>query len=261
MTQGQEAGAPQPEGTGGQEQTQSPQGQQEQQPQETPDAFLARTGFKSLAEAEKSFKEAQAKITKVSQEKAQLEQALQGQVAQSQQQPPPIQPRGGQGTDFFDDPEGSVMRIASQVASRQVAETVQQLEARQAIERVRAENPTQFDKLKPIMSRIYQEKPFLNNLGEVGLRQAMEEATTIRSQELKELKAELFADGEQNPQDIKSQAKQEVLDEMNRNKQATIPQGGVSRPMTDDVRKKAQQAISEGDIDGLLDLKFSNLRP
>lgn len=253
MTQGQEAGAPQPEGTGGQEQTQSPQGQQEQQPQETPDAFLARTGFKSLAEAEKSFKEAQAKITKVSQEKAQLEQALQGQATQSYQ-PPPIQPRGGQGTDFFDDPEGSVMRIASQVASRQVAETVQQLEARQAIERVRAENPTQFDKLKPIMSRIYQEKPFLNNLGEVGLRQAMEEATTIRSQELEELKAELFTDG--NPQDVKAQAKQEVLNEMSRNQQATIPQGGVSRPIQDDARKKRDEFIANKDLDGLLDFKF-----
>jgi len=254
MPQGQEEGTPQVDKqSAGQEEAQSPQ-QAQQQPQETPDEFLARTGFKSFTDAEKSFKEAQAKITKVSQEKAQLEQALQGQMTQSQQRPPQ-QPSSGQGLDFFDDPEANVMRIAEQVASRRVAETVQQLEARQAIERVRAEEPTKFDKLKPYMQKVYQDKPFLNNLGEVGLRQAMEEAAQIRGRELEELKAELLGDNT-NPQDVKSQAKQEVLDEINRNRGATIPQAGSGRPISDDANKRMQELAASGNTDALLDEKM-----
>lgn len=257
MTQGQGDAVPQSANADGQVQAQPPESQPQQQPQETAEEFLARTGFKSLADAEKSYKEAQAKITKVSQEKAQLEQALQGMSSQSHQ-PPPQSSRSGQGVDFFDDPETSVMRIAEQVATRRVNETIQQLEARQAIERVRAEDQAKFDRLRPYMQNVYQNKPFLNNLGEAGLRQAMEEAAAIRSSELESLRAELLGDGtSQNNQDIKSQAKQEVLDEMNRNRQATIPQGGVSRPISDDSNKRRQELISSGDLDALLDEKFS----
>jgi hypothetical protein len=153
-----------------------------------------------------------------------------------------------------------VMRIAEQIAERKVSEKVQQLEAKQIIDRVRSENPQRFEALRPIASQIYIEKPYLNTLGEDGLRQAMEEAESRRRAYLADLKAELFA--EDNPSgasqpDLKAQAKAEVLSDMQRAQAATIPQTGASRPISDDIKQKMNEAIKKGDVDSLLDMKFT----
>ena len=257
QTQGQEAQTPQtPENVAGQGQAQSPEGQQAQ---ETAEEFLARTGFKTLADVEKSQKEAQRKITEQAQKLKQFESALQGTYTQSQQQyTPPA--TTGQGADFFDDPEGNVMRLAEQIADRKVNGKIQELEAKQTIGRVRSENPARFDALRSIVSQIYVEKPYLNTMGEDGLRQAMEEAGQRRQEYLADLKAEMFPDQTgTNPTDVRQQARNEVLAEQERNRQATIPPGGASRPISDDVKKQISDRVSKGDIDGLLDLKFSKI--
>lgn len=47
-----------------------------------------------------------------------------------------------------------------------------------------------------------------------------------------------------------------MLSEMQRAQAATIPQGGVSRPIADDLKQKMREATKAGDVDALLDLKF-----
>jgi hypothetical protein len=236
----------------GQEPAQSSEGQT----QETAEQFLERTGFKTLADAEKSYKEAQKKITEQGQKLSQFEQALQGQY-NTQSQPVAAPPVSGQGADFFDDPEGNVARTARNIARAEVMGAVQELEAKQSIARVRSENPAKFDALKPIMNQIYVEKPFLNNLGEMGLRQAMDEAAERRQVYLQDLKAEMFPDQQATSStDTKQQAKNEVLAEQERNRQAHNPGGAASRPISDDLEKQRQAKVAEGDIDGLLDIKL-----
>ena len=249
--EGQESQVPPTSESGeGQVQGQSPEGQTE-----TPQEFLARTGFKSLADAEKSFKEAQRKISQQGEQISKLDKALQGTYAQSTQ--PRYTPPQGQGADFFDDPEGHVVRLARQIAAEEVTGKVQELEAKQSITRVRSENPAKFDALRPIVQQIYMEKPYLNTLGEDGLRQAMEEASSRRQQYLSDLKAEMFPDQTNgNQQDIKSQVRNEVLAEQERARGATIPQGGAARPISSDADKKRQELVQSGDVDALLDIKL-----
>lgn len=256
MAEGQVPATPQPENTGGQGQAATPEAPAEQQ-----DEFLSKTGFKSYEDVAKTLKEQHATITKLSQERKQMEQAMRASY-QAQPQTPPAS-SAGQGVDFFDDPEKSVMRIAEQIADRKVSERVQQLEAKQIIDRVRSDNPQRFEALRPLAAQIYIEKPYLNNLGEEGLRQAMEEAESRRRTYLADLKAELFADENQSgasTTDARAQAKAEVLSEMQRAQAATIPQGGVSRPISGDIKQKMQEAVSKGDVDSLLDMKFSKTR-
>lgn len=254
MADGQVQQTPQPVNTGGQ----VPQGTPEAPP--VADDFLAKTGFKSYEDAAKTLKEQHATITRLSQEKKQIEQALQA-TYQPATTAPPV--KSGQGADFFDDPEGSVIRLAEQIAERKVSEKVQQLEAKQIIDRVRLENPKRFEELRPIAHQVYMEKPYLNNLGEEGLRQAMEEAESRRKSYLADLKAELFSTDDETtsgvPIDLKAQAKAEVLSEMQRAQGAMIPQGGVSRPISDDIKQKMQEATKKGDVDALLDLKLNNI--
>jgi len=251
--EGQESQVPPTtENEAGQVQGQSPEGQT----QETPQEFLERTGFKSLSDAEKSFKEAQKKISQQGEQISKLDKALQGSYAQSTSTPKYTPPQG-QGADFFDDPEGHVVRLARQIAAEEVTGKVQELEAKQSITRVRSENPAKFDALRPIVQQVYIEKPYLNTLGEDGLRQAMEEASSRRQQYLSDLKAEMFPDQTNgNQQDIKSQARNEVYAEQERARGATIPQGGAARPISDDTDKKRRELVQKGDVDALLDLKL-----
>ena len=177
--------------TGGQVKTEAPeQGQVEATPSQTPtqetltaDKFLETTGFKSYEEAAKSLKEGHTKITKLSQEKSQLEQALQAQAAQ----PAPVVQ--GQAGDFFDDPEGSTARVAKNV----VQSEIRNLQVQQTIERVRGENPEKFEQLRPLMQQVFAEKPYLNNLGESGLRQAMQIAEESRVSYISSLREEIEA--------------------------------------------------------------------
>lgn len=259
MAEGQVIQPPQPEVSGGQGAPATPQA-----PTATPDDFLSKTGFKSLDDAAKTLKEQHATITRLSQERKQYEQALQAMTQQpAVSQPAPVK---GQGPDFFDDPEGSVMRIADQIAERKVQERFQQLEAKSIIDRVRSENPARFEELRPLAQQVYIEKPYLNNLGEQGLREAMQEAENRRASYINSLKAEMFPDQFQQQQnsgaspDLKEQAKAEVLSEMQRAQGAMIPTGGVSRPIADDMKQKMQEAVKKGDVDSLLDLKLSQFR-
>lgn len=254
MAEGQVAQTPQPETSGGQGSPATPQAPQAADPND----FLSKTGFKSLDDAAKTLKEQHATITRLSQERKQYEQALQSMYQKPAADPTPVK---GQGADFFDDPEGTVAKIADQIAERKVAEKVQQLEAKQIIDRVKSENPTRFEALRPLAQQIYIERPYLNTLGEEGLRQAMQEAENRRAQYLSDLKAELFPEQANDggaSTDLKAQAKAEVLSEMQRAQAATIPQGGVSRPISDDWKVKMKDAVSKGDVDALLDLKFGS---
>ena len=257
MAEGQVTQTPQPSTEGGQGTQATPQAPQVADPND----FLSKTGFKSLDDAAKTLKEQHATITRLSQERKQYEQALQSLSQRSVPEPTPV--KAGQGADFFDDPEGTVAKIADQIAERKVTEKVQQLEAKQIIDRVKSENPARFEALRPIAQQIYVERPYLNNLGEEGLRQAMQEAENRRAQYLADLRAELFpeqTDTSGAPTDLKAQVKAEVLSDMQRAQAATIPQGGVSRPISDDIRQKMQEATKKGDVDALLDMKFKNIR-
>jgi hypothetical protein len=259
MAEGQVTQTPQPSTEGGQGAQATPQAPQVADPNE----FLNKTGFKSLDDAAKTLKEQHATITRLSQERKQYEQALQAMYQKPSATQEPTPSKGGQGTDFFDDPEGTVAKIADQIAERRVRETVQQLEAKQIIDRVKGENPARFEALRPIAQQIYVERPYLNTLGEEGLRQAMQEAENRRAQYLADLKAEQFPEQANDSgvsADLKEQAKAEVLSDMQRAQAATIPQGGVSRPISDDIRQKMKEAQSKGDIDALLDMKFSKIK-
>jgi hypothetical protein len=253
--------APTPETGAGQPQAQTPQGQVQQEPLNA-DAFLQATGFKNLDDAAKTLKEQHAMITKTTQKLSQLEKTLQGSYAQRTQatpyQAPPPEPKQ---EDFFDDPQGFVARQARRIVQEEVTAATRQLEAKQIIDRVRSENPQRFEALRPIAQQIFVEKPYLNDLGEAGLREAMEEAEQRRSQYLAELKAELFAtdnNGGQSPD--KEQVRQELIAEQQRNRAAMIPETGANRPITDDIKKKMDEAKSKGDVDALIDLKFSNIK-
>jgi hypothetical protein len=222
----------------------------------TPDKFLEMTGFKSYDEAAKSIKEGHSKITKLAQEKAQLETAVRAQYNQ------PAPQQSGQAGDFFDDPEGHVRTIAKNI----VSDTMRNVQAQQAIERVRAENPEKFEQLRPIAQQIFAEKPYLNQLGEAGLRQAMGEAEQRRVSYIKSLSDEIEALRSGATQTGNGQAmneaeiRQRILAEMNRNQNATIPESNVGRAITGDDEKKRNQLVKDGDVDALLELKIGNLK-
>jgi len=231
------------------------QGETPSQPQ-PPDAlsqdnFLETTGFKSFDEAAKSLKEGHATITKLSQEKSQLEGALQANY-QQQQQPPVV----GQGGDFYEDPVANVERIVD----RRLTGQMQTIQAQQAIERVRNENPDKFDALKPITQQVFAEKPHLNNMGEAGLRQAVEEAETRRKTYLEGLSDEIDALKQQKQGQggtlSEEQMRQKVLADMKTAQNAALPQTAAGRAITDDAEKQRQQAVADGDLDSLLDLKI-----
>lgn len=222
----------------------------------TPDKFLEMTGFKSYDEAAKSLKEGHSKITKLAQEKAQLEQAVRAQYTQ------PAPQQQGQAGDFFDDPEGNVKHIVRNT----VNDVMRNFQAQQAIERVRAENPEKFEQLRPLAQQVFAEKPHLNQLGEAGLRQAMEEAEQRRVSYIRSLSDEIEALRSGATQTGNSQAaneaeiRQKVLAEMNRAQNATVPESNVGRAITDDMEKKRNEYVKDGDLDSLLDLKFKNVK-
>ena len=216
------------------------------------DNFLETTGFKSFDEAAKSLKEGHATITKLSQEKSQLEGALQSNYQQQQQ--PPAQ---GQGGDFYDDPVATVSRIVDQ----RVAGQMQVIQTQQTIERVRAENPGKFDALKALTQQVFARKPHLNNLGEVGLRQAMEEAAQDKRAYLEGLVDEIDALKQQKQGQggvSKDEVRKEVINDMNTAQNAAIPQTAAGRAITDNAEKHRQQLVADGNIDALLDLKIPN---
>lgn len=220
------------------------------------DKLLEVTGFKSLDEVAKSLKEGQAKITKLSQEKSQLEQAVQTQYNQPAPQPQ------GQAGDFFDDPEAHAARVAKNIVQTEM----RNFQAQQAIERVRGENPEKFEQLRPIMQQIYTRKPHLNALGEAGIRQAMTEAEQERisyikslSDEIESIRAGTPQQGSQAPP-TEAEIRQKVLAEMEKNRNAVIPESGVGRAITDDDEKRRNQLVSDGDVDALLDLKLKNIQ-
>lgn len=215
--------------------------------------WMQKKGFKSETDVAKSYDEAQAALTRVAQEKAQLEQALRD----LSQVTPPQQPQQ-QAPDFFDDPEGNVKRIVEGTTSR----IFQTYQAQQAIETVRAENVEKFEQLRPIMQQIYQEKPWLNNQGAVGLRAAMREAEQRRVNYIGMLRKELFSDTSGTPEQTSTQEdaiRQKLLAEIQRNQGATIPQGG-SRSITADSSKKQREARDKGDVDGVLDEMFKTFK-
>ena len=244
----------------GQVKTEAPQeGQAEAtpsqpQPQEAlnGDKLLELTGFKSLDEVAKSLKEGQAKITKLSQEKSQLESAVQAQYNQPAPQPQ------GQAGDFFDDPEASTERVAKNIVQREM----RNFQAQQAVARVRGENPEKFEQLRPIMQNIYARKPHLNTLGESGIRQAMEEAEQERISYIRSLSDEIEAirsgtsnEGSQAPP-TEAEIRQKVLAEMEKNRNAVIPESGVARAITDDDEKRRNKLVADGKVEELLDFKF-----
>lgn len=221
----------------------------------TPDKFLEMTGFKSYDEAAKSLKEGHSKITKLSQEKAQLEQAIRQQYSQ------PAPQQQGQAGDFFDDPEGNVKHIVKNT----VNDVMRNFQVQQTIERVRSENPEKFEQLRPLTQQVFAEKPYLNQLGEAGLRQAMEEAEGRRLSYIKSLSDEIEAlrsgaTQTGNNQATEAEIRQRVLAEMNRAQNATVPESNVGRAITDDMEKKRNQLVKDGDLDSLLELKFKNIR-
>lgn len=221
-------------------------------PSLSPEEFLAETKFKDLSAAQKSIKEAQATITKQAQEKKDLEAALQGATAQSQRPPVPK----GQVPDFFDDPEGNVRR---EVDAR-VAQALRHQKAANDVETLKEENPEKFAKLESFMKQIYQQKPYLENMGKKGLRQAMTEAESVRKNYIKTIKAELMEDGDDDVtngtnQSPKDKLRAEILAEIEQAKGATTVASGVRAP-TADKSKKIIAARDKGDVDGVLDEIF-----
>lgn len=254
--------------TEGQEKQQAPSGdgqaQSEVSPSQTqtqetltPDKFLEMTGFKSYEEAAKSLKEGHSKITKLSQEKSQLEQALQS----MSRQPTPQQQ--GQVGDFFDDPEGNVKAIVKNT----VSDVMRNFQVQQTIERVRSENPEKFEQLRPLTQQVFAEKPHLNALGEAGLRQAMAEAEERRisyirslSDEIEALRSGATTQTGSQAMPTEQQIRERVLAEISRNQNATVPSSPVGRSLTSDEDKQRNQLVRDGDIDALLDFKFKDMK-
>ena len=247
-------------------QVQAPQ-EPQAQPQASPEqdltleqALKETGGHKSLKELVKSQKEAHAAITRLSQEKKELEAALQGTY-----NPAPASqeaPQKGQG-DFFDDPESHTKRIVSQEISRAMTE----FQARNAIETLRGENPELFDQLTPYMQRVYAQKPYLNNLGIKGLRIAQDEAKQMRTQDIQYLKNEILGvsnqnapDGTAQTGDLREQIRQEVLAEISRGQGAYIPSAGQRIPDAD-LRNKRDKAMKDGDVDTLIEIALNSAKP
>ena len=131
----------------------------------TPDKFIEKTGFKTLADAEKSIKEGQQKITKQGQEKSDLEAQLQA-VYSQRQQPVQQSPPQGQG-DFYDNPEQNVARISRNEARSEVQQALQTAQRDRDIAEVRAENPELFDMTKEYTRQKLVAKPWLDGTKEV----------------------------------------------------------------------------------------------
>jgi hypothetical protein len=218
------------------------------QPAVTAEDFLADTKFKDFDAAGKSMKEGQATITKLSQEKKELEAALQGMSNVQNQQPPVTQ---GQAPDFFDAPEVNVdRRIDAKLAS-----AFRSQKAGTDIEVLRETIPD-FAKHEEIMKNdVYVRKPYLNTMGKKGLMLAYEEAKEIRKSQLKELKAEIMGETTDGGDNLSPEEKMraDILAEIEQKQGATLTPGGVRTSGSDDHGKARAEAVKKGDVDGVLD--------
>jgi hypothetical protein len=154
---------------------------------------LQKKGIKTPEDLLKSYEEAHATITRLSQERAKMAQdmdvlmQMQNQFVQSQQAQPQVQ---GQG-DFNDE-------LYKEIAPKVQAEARMQAQAILHEERMRAkveskvrENPEEFQELNPIMLKLLEQYPQVSALPN-GFEMVYEKAREIRTQRVGKLLKNIF---------------------------------------------------------------------
>ena len=215
--------------------------------------FLKETGFKSYSEAYKSLKEGQATITKKSQREKQLEQDLKEKeelLTMYSSQPPPVQAgQGEEEIDIFEDPK-AIDRKVETVAQR----TWRNMKMQEEIAEVRGEDPTAWDFLVrgQFINEAFTNKPYLNQMGVKGLRQAKADAIVImrdQSQTVENIMKQGSANPQQpvQPRETEEQMRQRLLSEKQDAIAATLPQGGTARGIQRDRKAEKQAAIDKND--------------
>lgn len=170
---------------------------------------LAETGFKSIEELVKSQKEGHATITKLSQERAALQrdmdalaqfpQMLQAQM-RTQPTPQPTQPVGQPDSltaELFKDMapfmDQLIEQRAVQIASNVVDQKLSMRELGSKVNSKRAENPEEFDELRPIMQNILRERPQYEAHPD-GLNVVYDMAKQVRDNRMANLTSKLLGD-------------------------------------------------------------------
>jgi hypothetical protein len=207
---------------------------------------LAESGFKSIEELVKSQKEGHATITKLSQERAALQrdmealaqfpQLLAQQVQQRQGQPTqPVQPPQGQPdsltVELFKDMAPFVDQLieqrASQIASQVVDQKLTMRELGTRVNAKRAENPEEFDDLRPIMVGILKENPHYEAHPQ-GLDIIYDKAKQVRDSRIANITQKIF--GADVPVDKIREAIRQVM-----NMETTTPAATVTESVNPNV--------------------------
>ena len=185
-----------------------------QAPEDPVQKVLAETGFKSIEELVKSQKEGHATITKLSQERAQWQRDMEAlaqfpqMLATQMQKQPPVQPTQPQGqpdsltAELFKDMAPFVDQLvekrAMEIASNVVDQKLTMRELSGKVVAKRAENPEEFDDLRPIMQNILKERPQYEAHPD-GLNVVYEMAKQVRDNRIASLTSKLL--GEDIPLD------------------------------------------------------------
>ena len=170
---------------------------------------LAETGFKSVDELVKSQKEGHATITKLSQERAALQRDLEAmaQFPQMLQQQMRTQPTQAQQltqpqvqpdsltVELFKDMAPFVAEMvrkqAMEIADHVVDQKLSMRELSSKVAAKRAENPEEFDDLRPIMQHVLQQNPHYEAHPD-GLNAVYEKAKMMRDARLAKMTETLF---------------------------------------------------------------------
>ena len=171
---------------------------------------LAETGFKSVEELVKSQKEGHATITKLSQERAALQRDMEAmaqfpqllaQQIQGQRQAQPAPPQGQPDSltaELFKDMAPFVDQLiaarAQEIASNVVDHKLSMRELGGKVASKRAENPEEFDELRPVMMSILKENPHYEAHPD-GLNVVYDKAKEVRDSRIASLTSKIFGEG------------------------------------------------------------------
>lgn len=168
---------------------------------------LAESGFKSVEELVKSQKEGHATITRLAQERKRLQEEMEAmaqfpqllqQQMRSQQPVQPTQPQGQPDSltaELFKDMAPFVDQLvaarAQEIASNIVDQKLTMRELGGKVNAKRAENPEEFDDLRPIMLHVLKENPHYEAHPD-GLNMVYERAKQVRDSRIANMASKMF---------------------------------------------------------------------
>ncbi|MBT9138644.1 MAG: hypothetical protein DDT31_01213 [Syntrophomonadaceae bacterium] len=210
-------------------------------------AVGATSEAEALVKLSKSQKEAHAKVTTVSQERAELERQLEELSLSKGAEGESEISKEEEESDFFDNPGEKVRKIIR--AELHKERIISRLAA------LRQTNKEEFDELKPYMDSEYNANPRAADRAVSPVDYLYGKAKERRDRYIASLRKTII--GDVDVEAIKAKAKEEMLSEIKRNVAATLPGGtSASVPSSSAITSKIAMARDKGDVKGTLDAIF-----